>query len=294
MIVSAPAKINLTLEITGVEANGYHTLDTIFSWLELEDTLQFTSAASTILTMEGEEVDVASIPTGPENLICRALSALEQFVERQLPTHIFVRKRIPAGGGLGGGSANAAATLFGLNALHNLNLSRAQLQTIACSLGADVAFGLVGGLARGRRYGDELESLSSVQSLAERELLLVMPPFGCPTPQVYEMWDREPSHVARGASERFLLARGTEQRFRAIANDLESAAFRLHPLLAKVKQKMMEIGLDGVCLSGSGSTLFGFLPTGQTSASVGQGLSEFGVRVKSTRLKESTRYEFVS
>lgn len=294
MIVSAPAKINLTLEVVGVEPNGFHLLDTIFCWLELEDTLELERAGATTLSMVGEDVDTSAVSLGESNLVLKALRAVEKEVGRSLPTSIHLQKKIPAGGGLGGGSANAAATLFGLNILHDLRLSQQKLLELARPLGADVAFGLVGGVARGTRYGDHLTQSAVKPELLTRHVVLVMPGFGCPTPTVYGLWDQHPSHVARGASEAWLQARNHEEQMRLVANDLEEPAFRLHPELREMKQKMTEAGLQSVCLSGSGSTLFGFLPTDLEFSSVRAALSELDAKVVQTRLKESTRFDLVS
>ena len=142
----APAKINLTLEIVNVEANGYHVLDTIFCWLELEDTLCLEKADSTSLRILSEEVDLSEVTEDEDNLILKALRAVEKKVDRKLPTRLELEKRIPSGGGLGGGSADAAATLFGLNLLHGLGLSQEELMDLARPLAALQAAGAVLGL----------------------------------------------------------------------------------------------------------------------------------------------------
>lgn len=294
MIVSAPAKINLTLEIVGVEPNGYHLLDTIFCWLELEDTLELERAEATSLCVTDEGVDTSQVTTDETNLVLKALRVMETKVGRPLPTRIALIKRIPSGGGLGGGSADAAAALFGLNILHDLGLPQKELLDLARPLGADVAFGLVGGAARGTRYGDMLEPSEIPSELLQRTLVLVMPGFGCPTPTVYGLWDQYASHVARGASDAWLQARTAQEQVKVIANDLEEPAFRLHPKLRDCKRAMIKAGLEGVCLSGSGSTLFGFLPAHHDFSAVQTDLSVLGARVKQTRLKESTRFGLVS
>lgn len=294
MIVSAPAKINLTLEIVDVEPNGYHTLDTVFSWLELEDSLQVEVAEETSLTIFSEEIDLSSVVEDERNLVLRALRAVEDKVARPLPTRFQLTKRIPAGGGLGGGSADASAALLGINMVHELGLSPQDLLELARPLGADVAFGLVGGMARGRRYGDELESLSPLMPLLEQEMVLVFPPFACPTPQVYALWDQYPSRVARGASERFLKGGTLQAMVKEIANDLEEPAFRLRPQLQDYKREMLALGLLGVCLSGSGSTLFGFLPSDISLESVKAALSPWDLRILSSKMKGSSRLGLVS
>lgn len=263
MTIEAPAKINLTLEVTGIEESGYHTLDTIFAWLDLHDTVTVEKAGRSSLTVEWKDTKFKPAQgLGPEeeNLAWRALTALERFVDRSLPSAISLTKRIPVGGGLGGGSADAAAVLWSLNKVHNLGLARASLTSIAANLGADVAFGLLGGVARGRRYGDLLEPVPFPRFLADARVVLAFPPFGCATPEVYAEWDRTPDRRAAGASERFLRAETRQELLNSIGNDLQGPAFRLFPELSEVNERMIKAGLTSVCLSGSGSTFFGFLP----------------------------------
>lgn len=294
MIVPAPAKINLTLEVTGIESNGYHTLDTLFCWLHLEDDLHLEVAEQTSLVIDSEGVSTELVTSDDSNLVLKAHAAMSREVGLELPTRFRLTKRIPAGGGLGGGSADAAACLVGLNTLFGLGLHQQQLSDIARPLGADVSFGLVGGLARGTRYGDLLEPIEFPSALRDLPVVLVLPGFPCPTPQVYKIWDRYPSRVAQGHSELFLKARTADEFFHLIANDLEEPALRLHPGLAHLKQAMWDAGLKGVCVSGSGSTLFGFLPAEGEFASVRQALVMHDVSVVMTRLREERRFEHVS
>lgn len=294
MLVSAPAKINLTLEITGIEDNGYHLLDTLFAWLELEDTVEFSPAESTNLTIVSEGVCAPEAGVSEDNLVLKALRAVEKLVGRELPTRIHLTKRIPTGGGLGGGSADAAATLIGLNTVHDLGLGRDQLLDLARRLGADVTFGLVGGLARGTNYGDQLEALEMPADLLDRSIVLVCPEFGCSTPEVYRAWDRAPTHEAQNGSQRFLAATNNRERLAAVVNDLESAAFALYPELRHLKETMVAAGLQGVALSGSGSSIFGFLDPGVLPDEIFDHLADQKVNFTLTKLKESTRFGLVS
>ncbi len=287
LVLEAPAKINLTLEVTGVEENGYHTLDTLFVWLDLHDTLELSKGAATSLEMLSDGADLSRVESDESNLVLRALRAVEKLSGCELPTRFRLTKRIPAGGGLGGGSADAAAALVGLRSLHELEISDQELHSVASRLGADVAFGLRGGFARGQRYGDLLTPLEFPADLEGRSLLLLAPGFPCPTPDVYKSWDAEPSQAARGATDRFLGAVGPE-RVEQIANDLEPAAFRLYGDLADLKRQMQQAGLEGVALSGSGSTLFGFLPIGESPEPVEKALSGAG-RLVWTRLRKEKR-----
>jgi 4-diphosphocytidyl-2-C-methyl-D-erythritol kinase len=264
-------------------------LDTLFSWIALEDTLTLELGPETTLEIEGGGLDLSAVSEDQDNLVLKAHRALEAKTGRSLDTRFHLRKNIPVGGGLGGGSADAAAALVGLNELHELGLSPAELLEVARPLGADVAFGLVGGVARGTRYGDVLQSVPFPETLRNWKLVLVFPKFGCSTPQVYKLWDQDPSLEARGSTERFLTVEDSRAKLALVANDLEKPAFRLYPELAILKESMRSLGL-----SGSGSTLFGFLPPEGEIEPVRQGLTSFSVSVKETRLKETTRFELVS
>ena len=290
MIVEAPAKINLTLEVTELEDNGYHRLDTLFVWLTLADSIDIRPASRTSLMIQGEQFDSNLIESDESNLVLRALRSLETLVGRELPVEIVLTKRIPAGGGLGGGSADAAATLFALDHLFGLNLGQAALLEIARKLGADVAFGLVGGFCRGTRYGDVLESLPFPKGLRDRELVLVFPEVSCPTPAVFREWDQFPSTAAAGSTARFLDSQDTSLCLKAVANDLEEPAFRCYPRLSSTKRSMLEAGLSPVCLSGSGSTLFGFLSEEQTLEGFEKEFRLPGVQWTVTNFREGGRY----
>lgn len=288
----APAKINLTLEVTGVDDNGYHTLDTLFAWLELHDSLEIQAADKTTLEIRSDGVDTSEVTDDEENLVLKALRLLEAEAGRPLPSRLVLTKRIPSGGGLGGGSADAAAALLGLRTLHNLSLRDEQLASLAARLGADVAFGLEGGFARGRHYGERLEALPLPDDLKGRSLLLLAPGFPCPTPSVYRAWDQVPSRIATGATERFLNS-SPEQRLEQIANDLQPAAEALYPRLTEVRKALMRAGLEAVTLSGSGSTLFGFIPQEGSPESFEKSLAGLG-RITLTKLREDRRVGQIS
>ena len=174
----APAKINLTLEVLGDLPGGYHELDSVFCSLQLADEVIWADAESTSSVRLSGDVAGLEISSGEDNLVLRALRSLEAEVGRALPLEIELVKASPAGGGLGGGSADAAALLFGVNRSHALGISPQRLQQLGGALGADVAFGVLGGAARGRGRGDELEPVSGLPAL---ELTLVLPPVFCPT-----------------------------------------------------------------------------------------------------------------
>jgi 4-diphosphocytidyl-2-C-methyl-D-erythritol kinase len=250
--VLAPAKINLALEVLGDLPGGYHELDSLFATLDLADELIWNDAPETTLRLGGE-VSGLDISVGDDNLVIKALRALEAACGRSLPLDIELIKHIPAGGGLGGGSADAAALLYGLNQSHQLGFTLKQLQELASPLGADVAFGVRGGVARGTGRGDQLQALPS---LPPRAITLVLPPFFCPTGAVYRAWDAARYRPALGkvAASLPYLERGQWPPLELLlGNDLEPAAEQMQPQLAEIRQALQPIGPTLLC--GSGSTL---------------------------------------
>ena len=214
-VVRAPAKLTLSLRITGVREDGYHLIDAEMVTLDLADELRIGPG-------DGLEVRGASglpIPVDGDNLVTRALALAGRTAQVELT------KRIPAGAGLGGGSSDAAAILrwAGVDDLG-----------AAASLGADVAFCLVGGRARVTGIGEIVEPLP----FEDRAYTLLTPPFGCSTPAVYAAWDELGGPTGEGR------------------NDLEPAALRVEPRLAEWRDHLGDAtGLTPV-LAGSGSTWF--------------------------------------
>jgi 4-diphosphocytidyl-2-C-methyl-D-erythritol kinase len=174
LTLPAPAKINLFLHITGQRADGYHELQTVFQLLDWGDNLHLQTNDSGQITLD---FPAADFPT-EDNLIVKAARLLHT---PDLGVHIRVDKRIPEGGGLGGGSSDAASTLLGLNKLWNCQLSNAELQVMGAQLGADVPVFVAGNSAWAEGIGDILTPIE----LAERWYLLIKPDCQVPTGQIF-------------------------------------------------------------------------------------------------------------
>ena len=237
MHVRSYAKINWSLRITGRRADGFHDLETVFQEISLHDELTFTPAPETTLVC-----DDPSIPTDGSNLVLRAARALDAP-----PVAIELRKRVPAGGGLGGGSANAAATLVTLDRMFDLR--RDDLASIALSLGSDVPFFLAGGTAYATGRGEVLTHLPSRRGIA---LLLVLPEEKVLTKDAFARVTRHSLSLGRAAYER---------GFENFSNDFEEPVFALVPHLEEYKQRLIDSGATFASMSGSGSTLFGAYPS---------------------------------
>lgn len=267
LTVKALAKINLTLEITDLLPKGYHRLDTIFQALELADTLTLEKAEASSLQIIDNIGSGFTVSSTPDNLVFKAQKALEALLERELPCRFTLNKYIPAGGGLGGGSADCAAALKGLNKLYNLNLSFETLHRTAASLGADAAFGLFEGTARGLGKGDELTALPSPKYMQDWGVILLIPSFGLSTPEVYKAWDTMDEEVRRPAassSQKLADLLNSQEReakrfCSLLANDLYPAAAKLQPELQQCLDELIKFGCSQSLLCGSGSTVFGLI-----------------------------------
>jgi 4-diphosphocytidyl-2-C-methyl-D-erythritol kinase len=243
-VVLAPAKLTLSLRVTGVRADGYHLLDAEMASLDLADELTFGEGSGLEVVDARAGADASSVPApaatggtgltpgvpaapglppgvpaGDDNLVLRALRAVGR------DAHVRLVKRIPAGGGLGGGSADAAAVL---------RWAGHDDVGLAARLGADVPFCLRGGRARVSGIGDGLDPLPFV----ERTFTLLTPPFGCSTAAVYRAWDALGGPMATGP------------------NDLEPAALRVEPGLARWRDRLGEATGQAPVLAGSGSTWY--------------------------------------
>ena len=182
ILMMAHAKINWALEVTGVRPDGYHALDMLMQRIDLADELVMEPARGISLTVDGK-----SIPSGGRNLVVRAANALNEYMGTRRGARIRLKKRIPVRAGLGGGSADCAAALLGLNRMWRLNLPESKLMEIGLRLGADVPYLLRGGFARVRGIGDELTPLDGARSVP---LVLVRPGGGLSTPHVFAEYDR--------------------------------------------------------------------------------------------------------
>jgi len=251
MTVRSFAKINLGLEIVGKRPDGYHDIRTLFQTISLADEIDLEPAPDGRLEISGDDPAVAWDGT---NLVHRAARVLREKTGTAGGVRIAVRKTIPAGRGLGGGSSNAAATLLALNKLWGPGLAPGELALLARGLGADVPYFLKGGLCLGEDIGDRLTLLPDLAPLA---CLLVLPPFPIPTPSIYA--GVEPALTSPGKGSRIMrfLESGD---FGLLENDLERVIFRGHPELERWTRFFREQGALLSQVSGSGSAVYGLFP----------------------------------
>ena len=251
LTVRANAKINWSLSITGLRADGYHELDMLMQSVSLYDTLTFEPASELSLSVDGRPA-----PWDEKNLVCRAAMRLREVCGVKRGARIALVKRIPAMAGLGGGSADGAAALLSLNRLWSAGLSLEALLGIGLSLGADLPFCLTGGLLRVRGIGERLEALTAPASPG---LVLVMPDDGLSTSAVFSRYDDAPRALPTdNAAAAQALCEGDFERLNLLAhNDLTLPAQALNPGVEAVVDDMLACGARFARMSGSGSCCFG-------------------------------------
>lgn len=258
MTLSAHAKVNLRLRVFSRDEGGYHGLETIFMRLDLHDTVSIADRAEGIrIELDGEAA--AGLPDGEDNLCWRAAEALLSVAGERPAVEIRLTKRIPAGTGLGGDSADAAAVLRLLNQRVRHPLSEADLLRLGGRLGSDVPFALLGvpmalGWERGRR-------LLPLQPPPPRSGLVLVPRLRVGTRDAYA-WLRE---AGLGSSEAGVLPGARrlaewETLARLAHNDFEEPLFARHPELAAGREALSDAGASVAQMTGSGSALFGVFP----------------------------------
>jgi 4-diphosphocytidyl-2-C-methyl-D-erythritol kinase len=259
------AKINLRLDILGKRADQYHELRTIFQTVSLQDELHLsgTKAPGVSLIIKGNEA--LSREPVQKNLVYRAIDALQEKLKTRTGVEVVLHKTIPAGGGLGGGSSNAAAAMLGYLRLTGRKLPLAILLELATSLGADVPFFLFGGRALGVNRGDEIYPLPDI---AKIPLLIVVPrEHRVPTPEAFQ-WVNAPSLDAPALTK--LAATPKLWEFCALSwstqgiglsNDFEEPIFQRYTRLAEIKRVLLQKGAAEASLAGSGSAVFGVFPS---------------------------------
>jgi len=258
--VPAFAKINLRLEILGKRSDGFHELRTIFQTVSLKDEVRLKSSRQPGIALHVSGNDSLSHEPIENNLVYRAVDALRRELSVRDGVSIKLRKAIPAGRGLGGGSSDAAAALIGYLRLTKKRLPAERLFALAASLGADVPFFLQGGRALGVGKGDEIYPLPD---LPKRHLLIVSPrSIKVPTPDAYR-WLNASQLTNSPANPKLyeFCALAWSLQGGPLLNDFEEAVFQQHPRLAEIKRELLQNGASEALLAGSGSAVFGVFPS---------------------------------
>ncbi|MDR3071517.1 MAG: 4-(cytidine 5'-diphospho)-2-C-methyl-D-erythritol kinase [Endomicrobium sp.] len=256
--IKAPAKINLFLEIVNKRSDGYHNLKSIMQTISLYDELSFES----VNHMDHRKIFLKcndnSIGTNETNIVYKTALAVKTYFNITKGAEICVRKKIPIGAGLGGGSSDAAATLKALVKLWNIKTTKTELEQIAVKLGADIPFFLTGGTALCEGVGEIVTQLKSIKKL---NLVLVNPGYGISTAKVYKKIKFPLTNQKRIHTIRYLVCSGffsTQDAFHSCFNRLEEFVFPDYPEISKIKNILNGLGCVSF-MSGSGATVFGIV-----------------------------------
>lgn len=256
VIARAPGKINLVLRVGPRRADGYHDLLTCFQAVDIWETVALSPADEFSIAVSGD-VNLGEIPLDGNNLAMQAVAAVARATGRTDAVAILIDKKVPVGGGMGGGSADAAATLIAINELWHTGLSQVELLTIAAELGSDVPFLLEGGTAIGRGRGEILEPIKSLAF----NWVIVPSMEHLATPGVYGRLDELRADVdvvlPESLPDTFLdaLYRGDPEALAPhLINDMAQASLDLEPELEATLEKGLQCGALAVMVSGSGPT----------------------------------------
>ena len=251
VVLRTSAKVNLALEVLGKRGDGYHEIATVLQAVDLFDRLKLEAAET--LSLHTDDPD---LPTDDGNLVMRAARLLQKAAGIEAGARIRLAKHIPVAAGLGGGSSDAAATLWGLSRLWRLGWPKARLQELAVELGMDVPFFLGSGRAVARGRGERLTVLPGGGGYA---LVLVNPCVPLSTREVYGRvpagWRAEATGTERVIEA--LRTRNVNTVASALTNNLESVVEPVLPVIGRMKAALLAAGALGAIMSGSGPTVFG-------------------------------------
>lgn len=251
----ASAKLNVFLRVLGRREDGYHELESLVLPISLADGVHVRRADGLRVTVKGAERLAGAVPAGGLNLALVAALALGDVCERSGGAEIEITKRIPVAGGLGGGSADAAATLLALNELWGCRLDPATLADVGARVGSDVPAMLVGGPVLMHGRGE----LIAPATVARSWWVIVSFGFGVRSPDAYRWWDED--GASSGPDPEPLLDAAETGDVEVLGpllfNDLEPPVFARHPEVAEAKARLLEAGALGAVMSGSGSSVAG-------------------------------------
>jgi 4-diphosphocytidyl-2-C-methyl-D-erythritol kinase len=270
LILPSFAKINWALHIRGRRPDDYHELQTIFQTVTLHDRLRFTVRSDARIEIS---CDVQGIPVDESNLIYRAAAALQKRYDIECGVTVELEKHIPSGGGLGGGSSNAAVTLLALAELWRIETSGSELAEMGAILGADVPFFFTGGTALGEGLGTKIRPLADVADLM---LLIVTPGVKVLTRDAYNLLN---APALTKANDDIILSssRADAQIPDSVPyrlyNDFERVVLRLEPEIERAKNALMVAGARAGLLAGSGSSVFGVFDNSESQEHAARTLS---------------------
>lgn len=267
----ANAKVNLFLGINGKREDGFHELETVFQEISLCDDLAFERVPDGINVRMEPEIFCPL----EENLVYRAAALFKESHGINDGVRINVRKRIPPGAGLGGGSSNAACTLKSMARIFKPDINEDALMKMAERLGSDAPFFIKGGIAAAKGKGEILTPIKMDPHFSFH-MVIVCPPFSISTKWAYDQWDKERQEIKSPAMAVFLEGLNGNNLGKRLFNDFEPLVIRKYPIVREIKHALLDCGAEGALLSGSGSAVFGIFSTEEAASEAMIGLSRFG------------------
>jgi len=245
--LESPAKVNLRLEILNKRKDGYHELRTVFQKISLHDTLHFSLKKEKGISIA---TDHPNLPVGKTNLVYQAAQSMLKASDYQGGVHIEIKKQIPLGAGLGGGSSNAATTLKALNQLLKRSLSKRKLMEMGLEIGADVPFFIWEGAAIGSGIGEKLKKVT----LPDLQYVLIYPNFEVSTRWAYQNFVLTNQRIHFNLHKFLKTPEGISS---ILFNHLEEVVSRKYPQIEVMKNSLLSRGALGALMTGSGPTVFG-------------------------------------
>ncbi len=245
--LESPAKVNLRLEILNKRKDGYHELRTVFQKISLHDTLHFSLKKEKGISIA---IDHPNLPVGKTNLVYQAAQSMLKASDYQGGVHIEIKKQIPLGAGLGGGSSNAATTLKALNQLLKRSLSKRKLMEMGLEIGADVPFFIWEGAAIGSGIGEKLKKVT----LPDLQYVLIYPNFEVSTRWAYQNFVLTNQRIHFNLHKFLKTPEGISS---ILFNHLEEVVSRKYPQIEVMKNSLLSRGALGALMTGSGPTVFG-------------------------------------
>jgi len=279
LLVKAPAKINLSLDVLYKRPDGYHEVEMIMTTIDLADRIELTLLAE-------DKINIVSqnrfVPDDRRNLAYQAALLLKERFHIKQGVTIAIEKVIPVAAGLAGGSSDAAATLRGLNKLWNLGLTLDELANLGAEIGSDVSFCVYGGTALAKGRGEIITELPAPPTCW---VILAKPFIGVSTAEVYRCLDlKKVTHPDTNEMIKAIRANDYSMVCQNVGNVLEEVTLHLHPEVAQIKDQMKRFGADAVLMSGSGPTVFGIVQHDSRMHRIYNGLRGFCDQVFAVRM----------
>jgi 4-diphosphocytidyl-2-C-methyl-D-erythritol kinase len=279
LLVKAPAKINLSLDVLYKRPDGFHEVEMIMTTIDLADRVELT-------LLEQDKIHILShnryVPDDQRNLAFQAAQLLKDRYHVKKGVQITIEKTIPVAAGLAGGSSDAAATLRGLNKLWDLGLTLDKLASLGSEIGSDVSFCVYGGTALAKGRGEMITDLPAPPTCW---VILAKPFIGVSTAEVYRRLDlKGMKHPNISEMVKAIENNDYQSVCDNVGNVLEDVTLKLHPEVAQIKEQMKRFGADAVLMSGSGPTVFGIVQHDSRMHRIYNGLRGFCDQVFAVRM----------